>query len=70
MNFIAKARKKYKVTTDSNHNKRVSPNLLAQDLSAKEHNQKSVSGITYILTNQRWLYLCVFIDLFSISVIR
>jgi hypothetical protein len=34
MNFIAKARKKYKVTTDSNHNKRVAPNLLAQDLSA------------------------------------
>lgn len=43
MNLIAKARKKYKVTTDSNHNKQVAPNLLAQDFSATGSNQKWVS---------------------------
>ena len=40
MNLIAKSRKKYKVTTDSNHNKQVAPNLLAQDFSATGPNQK------------------------------
>jgi putative transposase len=69
MNLIAKARKKYKVTTDSNHNKQVAANLLAQDFSATEPNQKWVSNITYIPTSEGWLYLCVFIDLFSRSVI-
>ena len=69
MNLIAKARKKYKVTTDSNHNKQVGPNLLAQDFSATEPNEKWVSDITYIPTSKGWLYLWVFIDLFSRSVI-
>ena len=48
MNLIAKARRKYKVTTDSNHNKYVALNLLAQVFSATEPNQKWVSDITYI----------------------
>ena len=39
MNLIAKARKKYKVTTDSNHNKQVAPNLLEQDFRATEPNE-------------------------------
>jgi len=69
MNLIAKARKKYKVTTDSNHNKQVAPNLLEQDFRATEPNEKWVSDITYIPTSEGWLYLCVFIDLFSRSVI-
>ena len=69
MNLIAKARKKYRVTTDSNHNKQVAPNLLGQDFRATEPNQKWISDITYIPTSEGWLYLCVFIDLFSRSVI-
>lgn len=54
---------------DMNHNKQVAPNLLAQDFSATGPNQKWVSDITYIPTSEGWLYLCVFIDLFSRSVI-
>lgn len=42
MNLIAKARRKYKVTTDSNHNKQVAPNLLTQDFRATGLNQKWV----------------------------
>jgi putative transposase len=42
MHLIAKARKKYKDITDSNHNKQVVPNLLAQDFSATGPNQKWV----------------------------
>ena len=54
MSLIAKARKKYKVTTDSNHNKQVVPNLLTQDFRATE---KRGSDITYIPTSEGWLYL-------------
>lgn len=69
LNLIAKARKKFKVTTDSNHNKPVAKNLLEQNFIADKPNQKWVSDITYIPTAEGWLYLCVFIDLYSRSII-
>ena len=69
MDLKAQARRKYKVTTDSSHTKAVSPNLLLQDFSAAMPNQKWVSDITYIRTDEGWLYLCVIIDLFSRAVI-
>ena len=65
----AKATRKFKVTTDSNHNKEVSANLLEQKFSALEINHKWVTDITYIPTQEGWLYLCVIIDLFSRAVI-
>ncbi len=60
-------RKSYRPkTTDSNHDKRVAPNLLAD---IKEHinkpNQVWVSDITYIPTREGWLYLASVMDLFS-----
>ena len=66
---MAKARKKFKVTTDSNHKKPVADNLLNQDFSASTPDEKWVTDITYIPTNEGWLYLCVFIDLYSRAVI-
>jgi len=69
MNLIAKARRKFKVTTDSNHKKPVSDNLLKQDFTASRPNQKWLTDITYVPTQEGWLYLCVFIDLYSRSVI-
>ena len=56
LNLVAKARKKYRVTTDSNHNKPVAKNLLAQDFSALRPNEKWLSDITYIPTAEGWLY--------------
>ena len=64
-NLIPKARRKFKVTTDSNHNKPFAPNRLAQDFSATKVNQKWVTDITYIPTQEGWLYLCVYLDLYS-----
>ena len=69
MNLKARASRKYKVTTDSNHTKPISPNLLEQNFSASAPNQKWVSDITYIRTEEGWLYLCVVVDLFSRAVI-
>ena len=61
----AKAARKYKATTQSNHNLPVAPNLLGQDFSATGPNQKWVSDITYIATDEGWLYLAVVLDLYS-----
>ena len=69
MNLVAKAKKKFKVTTHSKHSLAVNDNILDQDFSATFPNQKWVSDISYIPTAEGWLYLCVFIDLYSKSVI-
>lgn len=61
----AKAARKYKATTNSNHSLPVAPNLLEQDFSATAPNQKWVSDITYIATDEGWLYLAVVLDLYS-----
>jgi transposase InsO family protein len=65
----AKAAKKYKATTNSNHDLPVAPNLLQQDFTAAAPNRKWVSDITYLWTDEGWLYLAVVIDLFSRMVV-
>ena len=44
-------------------------NLLRQDFKADKPNQKWVSDFTYVPTDEGWLYLCTFIDLFSRRVV-
>lgn len=61
----AKAARKYKATTNSNHTLPVAPNLLEQDFTAARPNCKWVSDITYIATDEGWLYLAVVLDLYS-----
>jgi putative transposase len=61
----ARYRKKYKVTTNSNHKQPVFDNVLDRDFDAAGPDQAYVSDITYIWTQEGWLYLAVFIDLFS-----
>lgn len=55
--------------TDSNHNKYVAPNIIQQDFKAMKPNQKWLTDITYIPTQEGWLYLCAFIDLYSRAII-
>jgi transposase InsO family protein len=61
----ARAAKKYKATTNSNHCLPVAPNLLAQNFESTAPDQNSVSDITYILTVEGGLYLAVFLELYS-----
>ncbi len=65
----AKAAKKYKATTNSNHSLPVAPNLLEQNFTADAPDQKWVSDITYIWTKEDWLYLAVVLELYSRRVI-
>ena len=65
----AKGKRKFKATTDSAHVKPTFENLLNREFRAEAPNQKWVSDITYVWTQEGWLYLCVFIDLYSRAVI-
>lgn len=64
-----KQKKKYKATTDSKHNLPVYPNLLGQDFSAEGPNEKWVADITYIPTEEGWLYLAGIVDVFHGEVV-
>ena len=57
-------RKKYKVTTNSNHKQPVFDNLVKRQFDVPEPDQVYVADITYIWTQEGWLYLAVVIDLF------
>lgn len=65
----ARAAKKYKATTNSNHTFPISPNLLEQDFSAQKLNEKWVGDITYVWTDEGWLYLAVVMDLYSRKIV-
>lgn len=65
----AKAAKKFKATTNSNHSLPVAENLLQQDFTAQRPNQVWVGDITYIDTDEGWLYLAVVLDLYSRKVV-
>jgi putative transposase len=60
-----KPKRRYKVTTDSRHSFPVAENLLQRNFSVGMPNRVWVSDITYVSSNSGWLYLTVFIDLFS-----
>lgn len=67
---IAPRRKrKFVATTDSKHNLPIAPNVLDRQFEVEHPDEVWVSDITYIDTNQGWLYLCVFIDLYSRMVV-
>ncbi len=67
--LVCKTKRKFKATTDSQHNKHISPNLLARQFKVMQPNHYWVGYITYIPTNEGWLYLAVVIDLFSRQVV-
>jgi putative transposase len=60
-----KQTKKYTVTTDSRHTFPVAENLLDQQFEAAMPNSVWVSDITYIPTDEGWLYLAGHKDLFN-----
>ncbi|MGZ4955001.1 MAG: IS3 family transposase, partial [Methylobacter sp.] len=65
----AKAANKYKATTNSNHSQPIAPNRLAQNFEAYAPDQKWVSDINTIWTDEGWLYLVVVLELYSRKVI-
>jgi putative transposase len=58
-------KRRYKVTTQRDPSHPVADNLLEQDFTAEAPNQRWASDITYISTQQGWLFLAVVMDLYS-----
>ena len=60
-----KQKRKFKMTTDSNHGLPVASNLLDRQFTVAAPNQAWVTDITYIATDEGWLYLAGIKDLFN-----
>ena len=69
LNLKVKMKRRYKNTTDSNHNLPIAPNILDRDFYASNKDEKYVGDITYISTGEGWLYLATVIDLYSRKIV-
>ncbi|MCR4437203.1 MAG: IS3 family transposase [Eubacteriales bacterium] len=58
-------KRKFKVTTDSRHNLPVAESILNREFTANNPNKRWVTDITYISTDEGWLYLAAVMDLYS-----
>ena len=62
-------RRRFRVTTHSNHQYPISPNLIQGSFQAERPNLVWVCDITYIKTIEGWLYLAVVMDLYSRKIV-
>ena len=71
MGLHAKGARKFRVTTDSwrSNKKRIAANILARKFNVKGPNQVWCGDITYIWTGEGYMYLAVFMDLFSRKIV-
>jgi len=67
--IVAKQRRRFKVTTVSDHDNPVAANLLDRQFNPTRPNQAWVGDITYLPTTEGFLYLAIVMDLFSRRVI-
>ena len=65
----ARHKRRWKATTDSKHTLPVAQNLVARDFSPSEPNQVWGADITYIDTDEGWLYLAVVLDFFNREIV-
>ena len=64
-----KQTKKFKTTTDSKHNLPVAENILNQNFEATAPNQAWVVDISYISTEEGWLYIAGLKDIFTKEIV-
>jgi len=63
--IAAKTKRKFRCTTDSNHDRPVAENVLDRQFEPAAANQAWTADITYIATGEGWLYLAAVEDLYS-----
>ena len=69
LNLKVYVKRRYKNTTESNHNLPIAPNILNRDFYASNPDEKYVGDITYVPTAEGWLYFATVIDLYSRKVV-
>ena len=67
--IYGKHKRRYKVTTDSKHHLPIAPNLLNRQFKPEQPNQAWSSDITYLWTDEGWLYLAIVMDLFNREIV-
>jgi putative transposase len=67
--LCARRRRRFRITTDSRHNRPVAPNVLGRQFAVAAPDTTWVTDITYLWTDEGWLYLAVILDLFSRAVV-
>jgi len=67
--LVTRHKRRYKTTTQRDPAHVPAPNLLAQDFTAEQMNEKWVADITHIDTAEGWLYLAAVLDTFSRMVV-
>jgi putative transposase len=67
--IAAKTRRKFRHTTDSNHDRPVAANVLDRQFEPAAANRAWVADITYIPTREGWLYLAAVEDLYSRQIV-
>jgi putative transposase len=65
----ARQKRRFRLTTDSNHTHPIAPNVLARQFTVTAPNKVWVTDVTYIATDEGWLYLAAILDLFSRRVV-
>ena len=65
----ARHKRKFKVPTDSKHKLPIAPNLLDRNFAPAASSQVWTSAITYLWTDEGWLYLAIVLDLFNRQVV-
>ena len=70
LKLVVKMKQRFRVlTTDSNHNYPIAPNILNRDFYTSSADSVYVGDMTYIWTEEGWLYLATVIDLFSRKIV-
>ena len=65
----ARHKRRFKATTDSRHTLPVAPNLLDRNFQPAAPNQAWCADLTYVWTDEGWLYLAIVLDLFNREVV-
>ena len=67
--LVARQKRRFRRTTDSNHANPIAPNVVARDFEPAAPNQVWAGDVTYVATDEGWAYLAVLLDLFSRRVV-
>jgi putative transposase len=67
--IVGRKKRRFRRTTDSNHPDPIAPNILDRNFEVGLPNTAWVTDVTYVWTQEGWLYLAAILDLYSRRVV-